>query len=81
MRTYKEIISRHVLLHGYGITQLKILIELYGYTKISKCVEIIYRYNSLILKNNFITKKEIETKFCKVATKKTNFKNGKEITL
>ncbi len=59
----REILVSHNLVHGWGVLELKHLVELYGFKKMDRVVGLAYRYNTLIYKRRMIRQSPISTKF------------------
>jgi len=79
--TPRDILIRYNLKHGWGVLQLKHLIELYDFERIDKVIRLAYRYNTLIYKCRMIKQTPISTHFNRkyYDTYIENLINGKHI--
>ena len=79
--TPRDILTRHNLIHGWGVLELKYLIELYGFERMDRVILLSYRYNTLIYKRRMIKQSPISTKFSRkyYDTDVENLINGKHI--
>ena len=79
--TPKDILTRHNLIHGWGVLELKHLVEIYGIQRMDRVILLSYRYNTLIHKRRMIKQSPISTKFSKkyYDTDIENLINGKHI--
>lgn len=79
--TPREILCSHNLVQGWGVLELKHLVELYGFEKMDRVVKLAYRYNTLIYKRRMIRQSPISTKFSRkyYDTDVENLINGKQI--